>query len=246
MKEYSFKEHFLELKKRILIITIFFFVAFALSYFFKEEFFSLSLKPLIESFSNHDRKMIYTGLTEAFFSYIKLSLFSAFCLTLPMICYQCYAFIAPGLHSHERKIVLSVLLLSPLLFYTGSFFLFYVVMPKAWEFFLSYENNDTALPLVLEGRISEYLSLVIQLMMSFGLAFQLPIIMVILCILGVISSDSLQRKRRIAVVIIFIASAIFTPPDIISQIALAIPLLLLYELSIVWCKFLKTKDKTRC
>jgi len=243
MKEYSFREHFAELKNRILVVALFFLIAFTISYLLKEEIYSFSLKPLIDSFNSNDRKMIYTGLTEAFFSYVKLAMFSAFCLTLPMICYQLYAFIAPGLHVYEKRIISSVLFLSPVLFYSGSFFVFYIVMPKAWEFFLSYENNSLALPLILEGRIGEYLALVIQLIMSFGLAFQLPIIMVILCILGIISSHSLKKKRRVSVVVIFIVAAILTPPDVISQIALAIPLFLLYELSIVWCKAVETGGK---
>ena len=243
MKEYSFGEHFSELKSRLVVTIIFFLIAFILSYYFKEEIFSFSLKPLADSSNNEGRKMIYTGLTEAFFSYVKLALFASFCLTLPVAYYQLYSFIAPGLHVYEKRIASMMLLISPLLFYGGSFFVFYFVMPKAWEFFLSYENHNIELPLILEGRISEYLALVIQLMMSFGLAFQMPIAMIILCIMGTISSRSLKKKRRVAIVSIFIVAAILTPPDVISQIALAIPLFLLYEISIVSCKFLETRRK---
>jgi sec-independent protein translocase protein TatC len=119
--------------------------------------------------------------------------------------------------------------------------MFYLVMPNAWLFFISYEKVDVGVPLVLEARISEYLSLVIQLMLAFGLSFQLPIVMIVLSSIGLISTEALKRKRRIAIVIIFVVAAILTPPDVFSQIALAIPLLLLYEFSILLCKLLEKK-----
>ncbi|MEA0971600.1 Sec-independent protein translocase protein TatC C-terminal domain protein [Candidatus Megaera venefica] len=119
--------------------------------------------------------------------------------------------------------------------------MFYLVMPNAWLFFISYENVDVGLPLVLEARISEYLSLVIQLTLAFGISFQLPIVMILLSVIGLINTESLKRKRRVAIVIIFIVAAILTPPDVFSQIALAIPLLLLYEVSILLCKLLEKK-----
>lgn len=241
MQKYSFKEHFLELKNRLLIISVLFFFLFALSYYFSDNIYDLLLNPLVENSKNSLRKIIYTGLAEAFFSYLKLSLFSAFLLILPIICYQFYAFIKPGLHEFEQKILKTILFFSPLLFYGAAFFVFYFVMPRAWEFFLSYENSNLTLPLVMEARISEYLDLTIQLMMVFGLAFQLPIIMIILSILGLIDAGFLKRKRRIAIVLIFIIAAIFTPPDVISQIALAIPLIFLYEISIIFCKLVENK-----
>ena len=144
-------------------------------------------------------------------------------------------------HREERKIIAGVLSLSPILFYSGCFFMFYLVMPNAWLFFISYEKVDVGVPLVLEARISEYLSLVIQLMLAFGLSFQLPIVMIVLSSIGLISTEALKRKRRIAIVIIFVVAAILTPPDVFSQIALAIPLLLLYEFSILLCKLLEKK-----
>jgi sec-independent protein translocase protein TatC len=199
------------------------------------------LKPLVEISKNSPRKIIYTGLAEAFFAYLKLSLFSAFLMVLPIICYQFYAFIKPGLHEFERKVVRIVLIFSPMLFYGAAFFVFYFVMPRAWEFFLSYENNNLLVPLVMEARISEYLELTVQLMIVFGLAFQLPIVMIILSILGLIDARFLKEKRRIAIVLIFIIAAIFTPPDVISQIALAIPLVFLYEISIIFCKLVENK-----
>lgn len=241
MQKYSFKEHFLELKNRLLITTILFLVLFALSYWFSNYIYDLLLKPLVDISQNTPRKIIYTGLAEAFFSYIKLSLFSAFLLILPISCYQFYGFVKPGLHEFERKTLQTILFFSPLLFYGAAFFVFYFVMPRAWEFFLSYEDSSLTLPLVMEARISEYLELTIQLMMVFGLAFQLPIVILILSVLGLIDAGFLRKKRRIAIVLIFIIAAILTPPDVISQIALAIPLIFLYEISIIFCKLVENK-----
>lgn len=241
MQKYTLKEHLLEIKKRFLVVFVFFIAAFALCYSFREEIFEIFLTPLADILDREGRRIIYTGLAEAFFSYIKLSIFVAFSFIIPLICYQLYAFIAPGLLVGEKNLIILILSLSPILFYIGGFFVFYFVMPRAWEFFLSYENNNINIPLVLEARISEYLGLVIQLTFAFGVAFQLPVIMVILDILGIISSDFLKKKRRLSIVIIFILAAIFTPPDVISQIALAIPLLLLYEISIILCKMVENK-----
>lgn len=242
MKKYTFREHFLELKKRFLFIIMIFILAFGFCYYESDNIYKIILSPLIEIIGGSARKIIYTNLTEAFFSYIKLSTFSAFLLIFPICCYQIYAFISPGLHREEKKMVAGLLSLSPILFYIGSFFMFFWVMPQAWLFFISYENNDIGLPLVLEARISEYLNLVLQLTLAFGLSFQLPIIMIILSAIGLIKAESLRRKRRIAIVIIFIVAAILTPPDIFSQIALAIPLLLLYEFSILLCNLLEKRE----
>lgn len=241
MQKYTLKEHLLEIKKRFLIVFAFFIAVFALCYSFREEIFDLFLNPLADVLDREGRRIIYTGLAEAFFSYIKLSVFVAFAIVIPIICYQLYAFIAPGLLTGEKKLLILILSLAPVLFYIGSFFVFYFVMPRAWEFFLSYENSSINIPLVLEARISEYLDLVIQLTFAFGMAFQLPVIMVILGMLGFVSSDFLRSKRRVSIVVIFILAAIFTPPDVISQIALAIPLLLLYEISIILCKLVENK-----
>lgn len=241
MQKYTLKEHLVEIKKRLLIVFAFFIAAFAFCYCYREDIFELFLTPLFELSDKGGRRIIYTGLTEAFFSYIKLSIFSAFSITIPVICYQIYSFIAPGLLLSEKRLIILILSFSPVLFYIGSFFVFYFVMPRAWEFFLSYEKDAINIPLVLEARISEYLDLVIQFTFAFGIAFQLPVVMVILGAMGLIESNFLRSKRRISIVIIFIVAAIFTPPDVISQIALAIPLLLLYELSIVLCKLVEKK-----
>ncbi|PCJ25352.1 MAG: twin-arginine translocase subunit TatC [Rickettsiales bacterium] len=243
MQKYTFKEHLVELKNRLLKVVCAFIIAFGVSYWLKDDIYEIFLKPLSDLSSQGGRKIIYTGLAEAFFSYIKLALFSALFIILPVICYQIYGFISSGLKESEKKIVSSVLAFSPILFYFGAFFVFYFVMPRAWDFFLSYESSSMKIPLIMEARISEYLGLVMQLTLVFGMAFQLPIIMVILCVIGLVDSCGLRSKRRISIVIIFIVAAIFTPPDVISQIALAIPLMMLYETSIIMCKLVENRTE---
>lgn len=246
MKLYSFKEHFLELKTRLLRIISIFLVIFCICYYFSDDIYSFLLMPLSNLSNNTVRNIIYTGLTEAFFTYVKLSAFAAFVIIIPIIAIEVYLFISPGLYVHEKKIIAFILLLAPILFLSGGVFVFYVVMPKAWYFFLSFEKRDLIIPIILEAKISEYLNLIIQLIVAFGLAFQLPIVLVILKLLNIITVSGLQNKRRLAVVINFILAGILTPPDILSQFALAIPLLLLYEVSIIICNFIEKNQGTRC
>lgn len=241
MQKYTLKEHFLELKARIVKIIIFFIIASGISYWFSDLIYLFLLDPLVSLSESGLRKVIYTGLTEAFVTYIKLALFAGFIMTTPIMSWQIYFFLSPGLHKREKKIVAFSLFLSPMLFLLGGFFLYYVILPKAWAFFLSFENTTHQVPLLLEARISEYLSLVLQLIIAFGLAFQMPIIMIILTLLGIISSAGLVKRRRVSIVINFIIAAIFTPPDVLSQLGLALPLLLLYEISIILCKFVENR-----
>lgn len=243
MKEYTFKEHFLELKKRLLVIISYFFVVFILCYCFSENIYNFILKPLAEVININDRKVIYTGMAEAFFTYVKLSFWTAFLIIIPVITYHIYRFIAPGLLKSEKVIILPTIIVAPLLFYAGGLFVFYLIIPNAWHFFLSFENPDAALPIMLEARISEYLSMVMQLVTAFGLAFELPVIILILGVLKLVSVQGLRQKRRFAIVIIFILAAIFTPPDVLSQIALALPLVALYEISIIICNFVEIRSK---
>lgn len=236
MKIYTLNEHFTELKHRVLRILITFFVCFAVCYYYSDKIYYILLEPLY--YANYEQKIIYTGLAEAFFTYMKLSAFGSIMIIMPMIAIEVYLFISPGLYKKEKQLAASVLFMSPILFWCGSIFVFYCVMPRAWQFFLSFETKEIITPIVLEARISEYLNLVIQFIIAFGVAFQLPIIIAILKVLKVITIEHLKQKRRLFIVIDFIIAGILTPPDIFSQFALAIVLFLLYESSILMCKFL--------
>jgi sec-independent protein translocase protein TatC len=243
MRVYTFKEHFLELKTRVQRIAIAYFIAFIICYYFSNEIYNVLLEPLAQLSVHNLRKVIYTGLTEAFFTYVKLAAFASFIVIMPLIALECYLFIAPGLYVNEKRIARFIVFMSPVLFWSGSVFVFYFVMPRAWQFFLGFENNSTVVPLILEAKISEYLSLVIQLLVAFGLAFQLPIVVSILNLLRILTRQDLQEKRRVFIVISFVIAGILTPPDVLSQFALAIPMLLLYEISIIMCKFLENRGR---
>lgn len=241
MRFYTFTEHFLELKNRIIRILLAFVICFILCYYFSDNIYNILLKPLASLNSDNVHKIIYTGLTEAFFTYIKLAAFAAFILIMPIIAIECFLFIKTGLYPNEKKYAAILLFMSPILFWCGSIFVFYFVMPRAWQFFISFENNNIPLPIILEAKISEYLNLVIQLILAFGIAFQLPIIMLVLNLLKILQAKDLEKKRRLAIVINFIIAGILTPPDVLSQLALAIPMLVLYEISIIMCKFVENR-----
>lgn len=238
-KKISYLDHLRELKSRIIRTLIFFLLSVFISYFFAKDIYQFLLIPLKNLNGGH--KIIYTGLADVFLSYIHLSLRVGFFLTIPFFYYQLYKFLAPGLYKHEKKFLLISLIFSPILFILGMLFVFFLVMPKAWAFFISFEENNSLLPLVLEARINEYIELVLNFIIAFGIAFQLPIVLIILVMLGVISNKKLVENRRVAIIINFIIAAIITPPDIFSQFALAIPLIILYEISIFITKSIGKK-----
>ena len=241
LKTYPLSAHFAELKKRLTIVMVCFSIASITSYYFCQEIFQFLLKPLVNS-TIDTRRIIYTGLTEAFFTYLSLSAFVGFAISTPIIAFQIYKFISPGLYVSERKTAKILLFASPILFIIGGLFVFYLIIPKAWSFFISFEMTDGVTPIILEAKISEYLSLVIKLIMAFGGAFQMPVILIILSLMHILSGQMLREKRRIAIVINFIIAGIITPPDILSQISLAIPMMLLYEFSIIGMDYFKRKD----
>lgn len=235
--------HFIELKNRIKLILICYFCAALISYYFSEYIVDFLLTPLQQIDKNTSSKVIFTNLSEMFSSSIKLSLMTGFVIIWPVIIYQIYKFISPALYKNEKKIILPLLIAVPLLFLLGGIFSYYIVMPLAWKFFVGFETIDkNFIPIALEAKISEYIELVSGILIAGGMIFQLPIFMILTILFNICSVEWFQKKRKIAIIFIFVAAAILTPPDVISQIALAIPMLLLYELAILLGKFLKGKN----
>ena len=233
-------QHLIELKRRLLISLLAFLAATVACYFFAADIYAFLVRPLAEVLPEH-RRLIYTGLTEAFVAYLKLAAFAGFLAAFPVIAAQIYLFLAPGLYKQERRALVPYLVAAPALFLTGAAFVYYFIFPAAWKFFAGFETLpvEGGLPIQLETKVADYLSLVMHLIIAFGLSFQLPVILVLLVRSGMMALDTLRRGRRYAVVIIVTVAAFITPPDIFSQIALSVPLYLLYELSILLCRNVK-------
>ncbi|MDJ0389809.1 twin-arginine translocase subunit TatC [Roseomonas sp. E05] len=239
-------EHLLELRTRLLWSLGAFIIAFALCYYFSSQIYGFLAQPLadiLQQQSGGERRMIFTALYEAFFTYLKVALFGATFLSFPMWATQLWLFIAPGLYRSEKKALLPFLLASPVLFVMGAALAYYFIFPLAWKFFISFETppGSGALPVQLEAKVSEYLSLVMHMILAFGVAFQLPVALTLMAKVGIVSVEGLKRGRRYAIVGMFAVSAVITPPDIISQIGLAVPLIALYEISILAAGWVKPK-----
>ena len=244
-KEGSFISHLTELRKRLINSFIFLILLFVICYFFSDYIYGFLVDPYAQAVKgdNVERRLIFTALQETFLTYLKVSFFAAFFITSPFILIQIWKFIAPGLYNHEKKAIIPYLVLTPILFLLGGMLVYYLVMPLAIKFFLSFESSglSTNLPIQLEAKVNEYLSLVMKLIFAFGLSFQLPVVLSLLARVGVVDSQFLKERRKYVVVIIFTAAAILTPPDPVTQIGLAIPLLILYELSIFSVNIIEKK-----
>ncbi len=238
--------HLTELRKRILWSAVIMLVGTGICYTFVEDIYGFLVKPLADAMGPNDsQRLIYTNLTEAFFTYMKVAVFAGCFLTFPFLATQIWLFVSPGLYKRERKTVLPFLIAAPVLFFMGGALVYFIVIPAAWHFFLSFQSTgaETVLPIMLEAKVGDYLDLVMVLIFAFGLAFQMPVVLALLAKAGIVSAEWLANKRRYAIVVIFIIAAIITPPDIISQISLAIPLMALYEISILLIRSMaKVKD----
>ena len=226
-------EHLIELRNRLIYSVVALLIAFGVCYMFAEDIFGFLVEPLAKVLG-HDRRLIYTGLTEAFFTYVKVSFYAALFISFPIIASQLYMFVAPGLYRNERKAFMPFLIATPFLFVLGAALAYYFVFPLAWGFFAGFQTtgSETSMAIELEAKVDQYLSLVLALIFAFGLAFQLPVALSLLVRAGLVSAEALAKKRRFAIVIVFLAAAVMTPPDLISQCSLAVPLLVLYEISI--------------
>ncbi len=235
-------EHLIELRRRLLFSFIGFLICFAIAFWKSDVVFNFLADPLAQALGE-GRRMIYTDLTEAFFTRVKLASWTAAFLAFPVIATQVWLFIAPGLYKKERNAFWPFLVATPVLFFMGAALLYYLIIPMAWQFFLSFQQlaptDGLGLPIQFEGKVNEYLSLIMSLIFAFGIAFELPVLLTLLAKVGIVSSAGLASRRRYAVVIAFVVAAVVTPPDIISQIGLAIPLILLYEISIWSAKLIE-------
>ena len=246
-KEGGFISHITELRTRLIHSFIFLFVFFIFCYFFAEYLYGFLVEPYAQAVKNDsiERRLIFTALQETFLTYLRVAFFASFFVTSPFILIQIWKFIAPGLYDHEKIAIMPYLVITPILFFLGGALVYYLIMPLAIKFFLSFESTGLAtnLPIQLEAKVNEYLSLVMKLIFAFGLSFQLPVVLSLLARVGVVDSEFLKTRRKYVVVIIFAAAAILTPPDPITQIGLAIPLLILYELSIFSVRLIEKKSK---
>ena len=248
-KDTGFVSHLTELRKRLINTLICLFSLFILCYLFSDYIYGFLVEPYANAVKDDgiERRLIFTALQETFLTYLKVSFFASFFFTSPFILIQIWKFIAPGLYENEKSAIMPYLVITPILFLLGGMLVYYLIMPLAIKFFISFESvgNVTNLPIQLEAKVNEYLSLVMKLIFAFGLSSQLPVGGSLLARIGLIDSVFLKERRKYVVVIIFGAAALLTPPDPITQIGLAIPLLILYELSIFSVKIIETKNKEK-
>ncbi len=230
-------EHLIELRQRLVRCVIALMLGFILCFVFSEQLFAILVHPLKEAFGAAGGKLVYTKLYEAFFVQVKIAIFGAFFLSFPIIANQLWAFVAPGLYSREKRALFPFLLATPVLFIAGASFAYFIVMPTAFHFFLQFQGDTGGLELEALPSADAYLGLVMQFVLAFGISFLLPVLLMLLNHAGLVTREQLVGLRRYMIVAAFILAAVLTPPDVVSQLMLAIPLILLYELALIAMRF---------
>jgi len=234
-------DHLIELRTRLMRCIFALAIAFAVCFYFADDIFSFLVWPLTQAFPQGEGRLIYTKLYEAFFVEIKVALFAAFFVSFPIIANQLWAFVAPGLYAKEKRAFLPFLLATPVLFTAGAAMAYYVVMPTAFSWFIGFQGERGGLKLEALPGTGDYLSLVMQFILAFGVSFLLPVLLMLLNRAGIVTRDQLTKARRYVIVAIFAVAAVITPPDVVSQLMLAAPLLLLFEGSLVLMRFSEKK-----
>jgi sec-independent protein translocase protein TatC len=225
-------DHLIELRQRLFRCVIALAIAFAVCMYFADDIFAILVRPLAEAFPAGQGKLIYTKLYEAFFVNVKVALFAAFFISFPIIANQLWAFVAPGLYAREKKAFLPFLLATPVLFVAGASLAYFAVMPAAFHWFLGFQGHSGGITQEALPAMGDYLDLVMRFILAFGISFLLPVLMLLLNRAGLITKEQAVKSRRYVIVGIFIVAAVVTPPDVISQLMLAAPLVLLYEISL--------------
>lgn len=233
-----FTAHLEELRKRLIISFIAVGIGFALCYGFKEWLFQILTQPLI-SVMQDGETLIYTGLPEAFFTFLKVSFLGGLMIASPVIIYQFWMFVAPGLYDREKRLLLPIVFLSTLFFVGGALFGYFIVFPYGFQFFLGFAT-ETIRPM---PSMKEYLSFSAKLLLAFGLVFELPLVITFLARLGMVTVPFLKKNRKYALLLFFVGAAILTPPDVVTQIMMALPLMLLYEISIIGARIFGRKKE---
>lgn len=240
--------HFKELRKRLLLSLLFFGAAFLLTYSFSQNIYDLLLIPLenIMKSTGGTNRVIFTNLSDGFMTYLKTAMFGAFFLSIPFILFQLWMFISPALYKEEKKFIVPMIFSSIFLFLIGTLLAYKIVVPTIWKFFLSFQTSaisNTIMPIELEAHMSHYFSLITKMITSFGLIFQLPIFIISFVKFKLVNVHTLRKGRKYFFLGSFVLGALLTPPDIISQMILAIPLYLLYELSISISKIISKNTR---
>ena len=238
LPELSLLDHLNELRQRIIHCLIFFLISFIFCYSFKNEIYNLITYPLLQTIqSSHiQSKLIYTKITENFISTFSIVTFASFFVSIPYWAIELWIFITPALYKDEKKRFFPYIFLIPLLFLCGVVFCYFLILPPAFEFFINFGQEGRLLPLSLQAKITDYIDLTTSLLNAFGMCFLTPIFLILLVKLNILRRETLKKNRKYAIVLIFTISAILTPPDVLSQILLAIPLIFMYEISIILSK----------